>query len=94
MATEITKYIDNAGKEHNTKAEVDAADAKLANQAPLPPDERGDLLGNYHRRLVDGKAAEKAHLDDLDLSSVDAGERVQRRRVVGNHQTHGSKLRK
>lgn len=35
MATEITKYVDNAGKEHNTKAEADAADAKLANQAAV-----------------------------------------------------------
>ena len=35
MATEITKYLDSAGKEHATEAEANAADAKLANQAAV-----------------------------------------------------------
>ena len=33
MATEITKYLDSAGKEWKTAVEADASDAKRANQA-------------------------------------------------------------
>ena len=44
--------------------------------APVAPDgDRRNL--EHHRRLLDREAAEKAHLDDLDLSGVDAGESVQ-----------------
>ena len=32
MATEITKYLDSAGKEFTTAAEANASDAKRANQ--------------------------------------------------------------
>ena len=35
MATEITKYLDSAGKEFATAAEANASDAKAANQAAV-----------------------------------------------------------
>ena len=44
--------------------------------APVAPDGDRRNLEDY-RRLLDREAAEKAHLDDLDLSGIDAGERVQ-----------------
>ena len=35
MATTITKYLDNAGKEFNSEAEADASNAKAANAAEV-----------------------------------------------------------
>ena len=35
MATTITKYVDNAGKEFATEAEADASNAKAANAAEV-----------------------------------------------------------
>lgn len=35
MATTITKYLDNAGKEFNSEAEAEASNAKAANAAEV-----------------------------------------------------------
>ena len=55
MATQITKFADNAGKLFNTEAEADASNAKAANQSVVDefvsvhfPTKPGAPKGNPH----------------------------------------------
>lgn len=55
MATAVTKYLDNAGKEFNSDIEADASNAQLADKAAVEafvianfPTKAGSKRGNPH----------------------------------------------
>lgn len=56
MATQITKYLDSAGKEWPTAVEADASDAKIANQAAVEK-----FVGeNYSQTTTNGRKSPAA----------------------------------
>lgn len=56
MATQITKYLDSAGKEWQTAVEADASDAKIANQAAVEK-----FVGeNYSQTTTNGRKSPAA----------------------------------
>jgi hypothetical protein len=58
MATEITKYLDSAGKEWPTAVEADASDAKIANQAAVEK-----FIGeNYSQTTTNGRKSPAARV--------------------------------
>jgi hypothetical protein len=56
MATEITKYLDSAGKEWPTAVEADASDAKLANQTAV----EAFIQENYGKTTSNGRKSPAA----------------------------------
>lgn len=56
MATEITKYLDSAGKEWTTAVEADASDAKIANQAAVEK----FVSDNYSQTTTNGRKSPAA----------------------------------
>ncbi len=56
MATEITKYLDSAGKEFPTAVEADASDAKIANQTAV----EGFIKLNYGKATANGRKSPAA----------------------------------
>ena len=56
MATEITKYLDSAGKEWNTAVDADASTAKLANKEAVEK-----FVGeNYSQTTTNGRKSPAA----------------------------------
>ena len=56
MATEITKYLDSAGKEWSSAVEADASDAKIANQAAV----EAFVKENYSKATANGRKSPAA----------------------------------
>lgn len=56
MATEITKYLDSAGKEWSSAVEADASDAKIANQAAVEE----FVQSNYGKVTANGRKSPAA----------------------------------